>query len=100
MTSNFNRPCPTTLAGREVTDWHASARGGSLHTSLPPGRIWTAKNGKELRRLKWVVARKRATTWVAGRHGAGGGLGTGSEGPSMTLKRGDWLAKSGGVGVR
>src|SRR5712691_6857297 len=30
----------------------------------------------------------------AGRQGAGGGLGTGSEKSSMTLKRGDWLPKS------
>jgi hypothetical protein len=32
--------------------------------------------------------------WGAGRQGAGGGLGTGSESPSMTLKRGDWPAKT------
>jgi hypothetical protein len=30
----------------------------------------------------------------AGRQGAGGGLGTGNESPSMTLKWGDWVAKS------
>src|SRR5229473_4067395 len=32
--------------------------------------------------------------WCAGWQGADGGLGTANESPSMTLKRGDWPAKS------
>src|SRR6266446_4066474 len=32
--------------------------------------------------------------WRAGRQGAGGGLRMGNESPSMTLKRGEWVAKS------
>src|ERR1700687_4678476 len=76
-------------------DAHRRWRGGwlereppcrSFHTSLPPGQFWTAKNGKELRRRKWVVLRKQETTRGAGRQGAGAGLGTG-EGESFNDAR-------------
>src|SRR5260370_36317740 len=66
---------------------------GSLHRARTHTPTWSSPFGKDLRRRKWVVARPVQRLWRAGRQGAGGGLGTGNEIRSMTLKRGDWLAK-------
>src|SRR5260370_15696529 len=66
---------------------------GSLHRARTHTPTWSSPFGKDLRRGKWVVAGAVQRLWGAGRQGAGGGLGTGNEIRSMTLKRGDWLAK-------
>src|SRR5260370_30978090 len=60
----------------------------SLHRERTHPHRLIAPWAKELRRQEWVVARRVQRLWGAGRQGAGGGLGTRNESPSMTLNRG------------